>query len=397
LPYARPTLQQLLTQVQNDIIAAQITSPTIGLQLEGLLSQAVLLDVGNAEAGLTYELYGYLDYISLQTNPYTATDEWAYAWGALKGVYPKDATAETDQFTVSTGGVNGTDLPIGTLINRQDGIQFQTTADATVSAGAVTAPCVALTTGLNNIVVGGTATMTIETPIPGIPSVGTGTVLTAGANQETFSAYRTRMLAEYAAPPQGGDRADYIEWATDIAGVTRAWVAPNLGGAGTVTVFTMFDITEAAFGGFPQGSNGVSQYDVGPDGVTPRATVATGDQLTVANGIILKQPVTALVYSYAPTAYPTNFTITNLGSANTGANQAAITAALQNMFLQYGNVGGTTNPATGAAWPSIVASDWFGAISSVAGVTSFSVPSPSSPITPPTGDLPTLGTITFSS
>jgi uncharacterized phage protein gp47/JayE len=396
LPYLRPTLTELITQIQQDIIAAQITSPTIGLQLEGLLAQAVLLDVANAEAGLTYELYGYLDWISLQTNPYTATGEYAYAWGALKGIYPKDATAETDQFTVATGCVNGTDLPIGTLISRSDGVQFQTTADAVASGGAVTAPTIATVVGLNTIVVGDTAPMTIVTQITGIPSVGVGTVTTSGTNQELLSAFRTRMLLAYAAPPQGGDRADYVEWAEDVPGVTRAWVAPNLGGAGTVTVFTMFDFSEATYGGFPQGSNGVSQYDVGPDGVTPRDAVATGDQLTVANYICPLQPVTALVYSNAPTADPTNFTITSLGAANTSANQTAITAALNAMFLEYGNVGGTTNPVTNEAWPSIVPSDWFAAIASVAGVTSFAVPSPSAPIVPATGALPTLGTITFS-
>jgi hypothetical protein len=47
LPYARPTLQQLITQVQQDITSAQIVSPTIGTVLQGLLNQAVLLDVAN--------------------------------------------------------------------------------------------------------------------------------------------------------------------------------------------------------------------------------------------------------------------------------------------------------------------------------------------------------------
>jgi uncharacterized phage protein gp47/JayE len=225
--------------------------------------------------------------------------------------------------------------------------------------------------------------------VSGIPVNGTGTSVTAGADQEIDDDLRTRMLLAYAAPPQGGDRADYVQWALAVSGVTRAWVAPNGSGAGTVVVYTMFDESESANGGFPQGTNGVSQYDAGPGGA-PRDTVATGDQLTVANALVTQQPVSALVYSVAPINAPQNFAIGGLGSNNTPTMQAAITAALQDMFLRLGNVGGTTDPSTGEAWPPIDPSDWYAAISSVTGIGRFTVTSPTAPISPGTGQLPTL-------
>jgi uncharacterized phage protein gp47/JayE len=233
--------------------------------------------------------------------------------------------------------------------------------------------------------------MTIAATVTGFPSAGVASsALTGGADQETDDSLRTRMLTVYASPPQGGDASDYVEWAEQVSGVTRAWVAPNLAGPGTVTVFTMFDNSEAAHSGFPQGSNGVATAET-------RATAATGDQLAVANYIYPRQPVTALVYSLAPVAQPVNFSIGSLGSSNTAAVQAGITAALTDMFLRLGYVGGTLQPTTSDPWPTIDPSDVYAAISAVSGVSKFTVVSPTTPVTVATGYLPVLGSISFSS
>jgi uncharacterized phage protein gp47/JayE len=144
------------------------------------------------------------------------------------------------------------------------------------------------------------STLTLQTAIENVTSSGpVAASLTPGADIELDDSLRTRMLFAYQNPPQGGDQGDYVEWATAVTGVTRAWCLPNGFGAGTVVLYVMLDSAEAAFNGFPQGSNGVSQYDQGP-GNLPRGTVATGDQLDVANAIITKQPVTALLYVCAP-------------------------------------------------------------------------------------------------
>jgi uncharacterized phage protein gp47/JayE len=395
MPYSRPTLLQLIAQAQQDIIAAQITSPTIGTVLQGLLDQAVLIDIADAEAGLTYSLYGFLDWISLQSTPFTATGEFLEAWAALKGVYRKDATFAGGTFFVAQFCTNGTQMPDGTTVNRGDSTAYLTTSLETVSGSAISAPILAVVAGAAGNAPEGIV-LSIETTITGIYSQGiASTALTGGSDQEADASLRTRMLAVYAAPPQGGDREDYVEWALAVPGVTRAWVAGSLAGPGTVTVFTMFDIAESANGGFPVGSNGVSQYDVGPLGAVPRDVVATGDQLTVANAIVLAEPVTALVYSNAPADDAVACSITGLGTANTAANQALITAAIVDMFIRLGNVGGTTNPTTGLAWAPIEPSDWYAAISSVASIGRFVLAAPTVAITPANGKLPTLGTIAF--
>lgn len=389
MPYSRPPLTALQAQVLQDINSAQITDAS-GNVLVALLQRAILRVVGNATAGMSYEHYGYLDWISLQAVPWTATDEFLEGWAGLKGIYREVATAT--QGTVTFSGTNGTPLTAGTSISRSDGASFIATAEGVWTGTSVTVNVTAAMTGAAGNFDPNTQ-FTLANPISGILAASTASTQTvSGTDLELDDSLKTRMLEAYAAPPQGGARQDYVEWALAVPGVTRAWVTPSGMGPGTVVVYTMFDTAEAAHGGFPQGTNGVAANE-------PRDAPATGDQLTVANAIFgpTEQPVTALVYSCAPNAEPTAFTITDLGTNNTATMQAAITAALQGMFLQFGNVGGTVNPESGAAWPAIPPNAWYAALEAIPGLTTFDVTVPSSPISPATGSLLTLGTVTFAS
>lgn len=389
MPYDRPTLTELRYQVLQDINSAQITAGN-GTLLAALLQKAVLRVVGYSQAGFSYEHYAYLDWISKQAIPWTATDEFLEGWAALKGVTRKPPTATVGTATFA-GSQADEDVPQGTSITRADGALFITTADATVGSGlTVTVTMQASVAGSNGNFDSGTV-FSLSNPIATIQGQSTGSAQTVpGVDLETDDSLRTRMLVAYAAPPQGGDRQDYIEWALAVPGVTRAWVAPNGMGPGTVNLFVMLDQAEATDGGFPQGSNGVASNET-------RDTAATGDQLVVANAIYPEQPVTALVYVTAPTAEPVAFTISNLGSNNTTAMQAAITAALQDAFLRLANVGGTVNPTDGSAWPAIDPSAFYEALAAISGLTNFTIPTPSGPITPSSGSLFTVGAITFNS
>jgi uncharacterized phage protein gp47/JayE len=391
VPYQRPSLSQLITQAVQDVIDAEITDPNTQNVLSGLLQNAVLAVLPTVLAGLTWQEYGYVDFVSLQAIPSTATGEFLEAWAALKGVLREDSTPSSGTFTIANGCTNGSVLPQGTTIScASNSLAYLTTADATAAGGAVSVPVLATTNGVAGNINAGTS-MTISGTVAGFPSAGvSAAAFTGGADQETDDSLRTRMLRVYAAPPQGGDLNDYVEFATAVPGVTRAWVAPNLTGPGTVTVFIMLDNAESAFGGFPQGSNGGAANEV-------RSIPATGDQLTVANAIFVEQPVTALVSVNAPTPQPVNFTIANLGTFNTVAGLALIQAALSDMFLRLGNVGGTIDPASGDPFQPIDPSDTYAALLAVSGIGKFTVTSPVTPIVASTGSIPVLGTVTLSS
>lgn len=370
MPFARPTLSDLKAQVAADVQA--------NLQgVSALLRYAVLTVITVVQAGLAYLHYGYLDWIASQAVPWTATDEYLVGWGALKNVFQKAATSATGTATF-TGAVGRT-IPALTTLVRGDNRTYVVQADATIgSTGTATVTATDSTPGASgNNDVG--VSLALGTSISGIQSSGVvATAFVGGSDIETTDAFQARVIAAYQASPQGGDQDDYVTWATAIAGVTRAWCLPNGFGAGTVVLYFMMDNAESVHGGFPQGTNGVSSEE------TRTATVATGDQLIVADAVHVLQPVTALVYACAPVANPINFTISGLSTAGV-ATQAAVSAAIVDVFLRKGDPTGAT----------VDMSDVNSGIAAVSGTAGFVVTVPTGNITSAVGFLPTLGTVTY--
>ncbi|OTP79499.1 Phage FluMu protein gp47 [Caballeronia sordidicola] len=351
MPFQRKTLSTLISEV-----AADISSALQGA--DALLRFTVLNVIGKVQAGMSNLHMGYLDWIAKQAVPFTAEDEYLEGWAALKNVFRKGATVAS--LTAVFPGTVGTPLNAGTQVVRSDGATFTTVATATVaSGGTVTVNIVATAPGsAGNTSVG--TMVSLGTSVPGIQSTGSITsIVSSGADVEEDDPLRSRMLAAYQNTPQGGDSNDYEGWALAVPGVTRAWVAPNNFGAGTVVVYTMWDLAEVSHQGFPQGASGVSQFDKGPGG-TPRGVVATGDLLVVADSIVTQQPVTALVYSVSPVANNLTFTISGLTGA-TSTTRAAISAAISDVFFRNGD------PRAG----TINRSDVESAIAAIAGTSGF--------------------------
>lgn len=393
MPYARPTLTQIIGQVNGDIQTGLVgTDP--------LLRFSALQILGTALAGLANEQYGYTDYVAQQAVPFTATGEYLAAWAALKNIFREAATqagaVTPGQITFAAANVTpALQIQVGTTITRGDGVQYVTTALATASSGSITvsAEAVADPTGLTgafgNCAIG--TVMTLGTSIAGITSTGSvTTAFTGGADLEGDTSLRARMLAAFQNPPQGGAASDYPEWALAVNGVTRAWCNPNGFGAGTVVVYAMLDSAESAYNGFPQGTNGVATGEW-------RGVAATGDQLTIASYIYPLRPATALVYVCAPTQNTVNFTISGTGSWSS-ATKALVTAAIQGVFVMYGNPIG---PSTGNLQPTtsgtINLSYIESAIAAITGTPGFVITTPTGNITGPLGSLPVLGNITWAS
>ena len=361
MPFLRPTLDQLISTAIADM-AGELGLFAL-LRFSPELAQAVVL------AGLVNGCYGYLDYIANQATPFTAEDEALEGWASLIGVERLPATAASG--TVTLQGVEGTPLPVGTLFARSDGARYRATAGGAVTGGSVTVPILAVDPGQTGNGLAGTQ-LSLDTAIVGISaSSGSTSLLAGGADLEEPGSYRTRMLEAFAAPPQGGAATDYVRWAKEVPGVTRAWALPNGAGGGTVVVHTMFDDVRASFGGLPQGVDGGAAAET-------RTTPATGDQLLVADHIFPLRPATALVIAAAPVPYLIYPTIADLNDASL---RPAIIASLMAFFRTEAEPGGTTYP-----------SDLWAAIKAVPGVTRFSLPVPAAPVVAPTGQLPQLGT-----
>lgn len=378
MPFARPNLTQLRTQA-----ATGINSVLTGL--DALLRWSNLGIIGEVLAGLTDGLYGYLDWIALQSNPFTATDEYLEGWAALKGVTRKPATNASG--IAAFTGTNGKVVPAGSIVSRSDGVTYVSSADATVTAGVALVPIQAFLAGANSNASDAVA-LNLGVGVSGVSATGAASgAINGGAEVETDASLRSRMLIAYQKPPQGGSIDDYGEWALAVPGVTRVWVVPSGMGPGSVVLFFMMDDVQSAHGGFPQGTNGCARLET-------RDVAATGDQLTLANALYFEQPVTALVYAVAPTQNVIGLTIAGLSTASTGT-KADIASAFANALLVAGRPGGVTNiSAIEAAIAAVALTGGF-VITSVTASAGTVSPGAAGNITSNAGALPVAGAIAY--
>lgn len=377
MPWPRPTYTALKQDVAQDIAGQlQGTDPTLRF--------AVLTIIGKVVARLANLHYSFQDWIAKMSVPFTAENEYLLGWAALKNVTLKQAT-----YAGATGGAvtfsNCTPtipIPAGTPLVRGDGFVFLTLGTVVVNGSgiAIVTPIAQSTGAAGNTPLNGI--LQLGTTIAGIQTNGSvSTAITGGNDAETLDQLRSRMLQVYQNTPQGGAQADYVKWTLEVPGVTRAWVVPVGMGPGSVLVYFMEDVTESAFNGFPQGTNGGATAET-------RIGAATGDQLAVANYLygsntVSRQPVGALVYVVAPTANTINFTIDHILSAS-AAVKAQIALAIAGVFLEFGVPGGTVD-----------LSDIEAAIAAVPGSEGFVIASPTDNIVSGAGALPVLGTVTY--
>lgn len=350
MSFSRPTLSDLIQRLRNDVLSR--------LSADDVLRRADAEVYARVMAGVAHGLYGYIEWLANQVIYDTAEVEYLDRWCSIWGITRKSATSATGNvtFAVQAGAV----IPAGTMLQALDGMQYQTTADATVAAPTATAPVTAVAaTAAGNRSAG--QSLSLASPIVGVQSTATAGMLSGGADIESDDALRARLLSRIQTPPHGGASADYIAWAMEVSGVTRAWVYPQELGIGTVTVRFVRD-------------NDGSGAAIIPDNT---------DVSTVQSYIDARRPVTANVTVVAPIAVPLNFSIQGL-TPNNSTVRAAVQAELQDLLLRESTPGGT-----------ILLSHIRAAISAAAGETDFVLLSPVANITNTTGNMSTMGAVAW--
>lgn len=352
MPFERPTLPQILDTVQADIEA----------RLSGADARAprsVLGVLARVQAGALHGLYAYLAWLSAQVLPDSAESEYLDRHAAVWGLARKAAAKAAG--TVTLSGTNGTVVPAGTVLQTADGRRYATTAEATVAGGSATVSVEAKEAGAAGNADAGT-TLTLVTPIGGLQSQGTVDAegLGGGADIEDDDSLRTRLLARIQAPPHGGAAFDYVNWALEVEGVTRAWAYPQELGEGTVTVRVMTDGTTA-------------------DGIPAQATIDA-----VQAHIDGLRPVTAAVTVVAPVAVPLDLEIAGLTPA-TADVKAAVEAEIADLIAREAEPGGT-----------ILVSHIREAISRASGEQDHRLVSPAGDVVHATGQIAVMGGVTWS-
>ncbi|SNS05436.1 Uncharacterized phage protein gp47/JayE [Humidesulfovibrio mexicanus] len=351
MSFDRPSLATLISRDQADTAARLAgADPTLRRSLVGVLS--------SVRAAAVHGLYGYLDWLALQLMPDTAETEHLERWASIWGLARQAATRATGLATFT--GASGAAIPAETIVLRSDGTVYVTDEEALLVDGIANVAITASQAGtVGNA--GAGVLLALESPISGVESKATAASgLTGGADDETDAALRARLLLRIRTPAKGGSADDYARWVLDhVPGATRAWVAPQELGAGTVTVRFCMDGAYA-------------------DGIPAAGDVAAAQAI-----LETLRPVTAEVYVAAPISRPLGLSIRL--TPDLASVRAAVTAELADMLRDEATPGGT-----------ILVSHIREAISLATGETDHVLLSPTTNVECATGELAVVGAITWS-
>lgn len=306
------------------------------------------------------ELYGFIKKLSKQILPTTSEseylDEHASFWLELAR---KSAASATGPVTVT--GIDGAIIPAGSVVVRGDGRVYTFDADVTIGAGGIaTGSVTAQSAGLGGNTQSG-ITLALSSPIVGISIITVGSEgLSGGADIESDASLLERVLDRVQTPPMGGCLSDYVTWAREVPGVTRAW--PSESEEGVVTVLVTFVM----------------------DGKTDTIIPTETEVQAVADYIAGKRPAGARPEIFAPTTSAVNLSIAL--NPNTVAVQNAVRAELEDLFQREASAKGVT----------LYLSRISEAISIGAGESHHVIISPDHSLNFAFGVLPVLGDITWS-
>lgn len=362
MPFERPTLTDLVERM-----LADINSRLPGADAQLRRSNANVL--GTVEAGGLHLLYGDLVKVSRQVFPDSANAEYLDRWASIWGVVRKAASAATGSADLT--GDTGEVVAAGTVLQRSDGALYTVDSEVTLVAGAGTATVTAESAGEDGNAAAGTD-LTFVSPLGGVDSTATVATggLTGGFEEETDAELLIRLLRRIQYPPSAGAIHDYVTWALEVSGVTRAWSQANHMGLGTVGVTFVCDDQDSTI--IP----GSTLLDQVADYIEEHEDPATG--ATVA------RPVCSAVYVYALTEQALDFTI-QLKTADSSAIRSAVEANLADLILREGEPGAST----------ILISHIREAVSLATDEYDHEISSPTSDVVIPAGYIPVMGTITW--
>jgi uncharacterized phage protein gp47/JayE len=355
MPFLRPSLPTLIERAIADI---ETRLPGADARLR----RSNFNVLARVSAGAAHGLYAFLDWVARQILPDTAEAEilerHAAIWlpaGRLPAAYAQGRIAVT--------GADGVLIPADTRYKRADGVAFFTDSEATITAGEAIIEVSAADAGQAGNTDPGVA-LSLESPIIGIDARATvvGDGLSGGADVETDESLRARIIARIQQPPMGGAAHDYVTWAKEVPGVTRAWVYPLEMGDGTVTVRFVRD-------------------------KDPNPIPDSNEVAAVQAYIDAARPITAHVYVLAPIAAPVAFVIRLV--PNTPVVRLAVEAGLRDLLLREAEPEGGFNEGR------LLLSHVREAISLAAGETDHELLSPTANITPEPGQMAVFGSLAW--
>jgi uncharacterized phage protein gp47/JayE len=337
--------------------------------------------------GMVFEVFGFADYIQKQKFAITADGQSLDLHGAELGLTRRPAQPSTGNIVMTaTADIN---VAAGAQFARSDGVLIVAEQTAGLAGAGTLTMAVETASGGQNTVTLPNAPLTIVSGVTG-DGAATATVavdgsgLSGGLDIEPDGApyttdlatFRGRILFRKRNPPFGGCPADYVQWCTNVIGVTRVFVERNWNGPGTVRVFPLMDQLYASAGGVPQAA----------------------DLERVIDYLATVQPSDALVTVQAPSPVTVNLTVQGL-SPNTTTVQEAVLAEQRAAFLRNSRVAGGDSYFPSMpylAYPTSYALQWlWGALNDAVGELRAELLAPTADVSLGSGQYPVFGGITF--
>lgn len=228
MPYQSPTLNELIEQGEQ----------VIRYRLPEAKRNSVIGVLAKINAALSAGEHQHLEYLAKQIIPSTADEKYLVEFAFSKGVFRKTATHASGVVKFNSN-ITAT-IPKGTLLQGSDNVRYKTTHAVEVSKNQETvATVVCEQVGTIGNVHGGT--LSLVSPITGVDNKIKIVNISGGADQESLESLLDRLLYRLQYPPAGGAAHDYVRWAKEVPGVTRAWCYPRYYGHGTVAVAVLFN------------------------------------------------------------------------------------------------------------------------------------------------------------
>jgi uncharacterized phage protein gp47/JayE len=372
MPWTTPLLRDVRSLVR-DAINASLSGA------DACVPNSVLRVMSDNQGALCHLTLQYVDWLALQLLPDTAETEWLDRHGNI-WLVNADGSKGRKLATLSSGSASfqglqdGAVIPAGTQLlsalslaptdfnNYNNVVSFETLQDITTYMGQlVTGNIRALDPGSFGNLLAGTGLSFAPPGVPNVAQAATVISLAGGTDTETDDELRARVLQRIQEPPMGGDLTDYVQWALQYPGVTRAWAANEMG-IGTITVRFLMDDLYPEYDGWP----------------------LSGDVANVQAYIDSKRPVTVKdCFVLAPIKTHIDISIGNLVPYNDEVF-AEIEASIRAMLLQMAAPGQTIY----SAWVNY-------AIMNAPNVQSFDLVTNADYVMPSDGNMAVLGTIYY--
>ncbi len=367
MPWSRPTLTTLVDRAVADM-QSRITGATT------LLRRSSLKVLARVQAGANHLLYGYIQYLANNLFISKADEIGLAVHAGEYGVDRKAAAAAAGN--AGATGTNGIEIPAATELQSNDGQVYTVDTAVTVVGGIATLALTAQQTGTNGNQDAATV-LSYVSPIIGIDSTATvdSDGIIDGLGEEEVEDWRARLLARKRQPPHGGAESDYVAWALEVTGVTRAWVFPQYFGIGTVGLAFVRDDDASII---PSAAELEAVYDYVISHEDPVTGGTVGIPVTAEPGFYV------IGHNDGSTFAEKSVDLSLKIYPNTTAVQAAVTEKLADVLEIYGGPGET-----------VYLSDIYFIIGGAADLQRLQIVSPVADITASESEVHVPGTITF--